>query len=89
MVDGAVISLEWQVDTWLPLFQFDASDMAPRPGLAQVVAEFAGVLDGWEQAEWFVRPNSALAERVPAACMIAELPAVLGAARADRFVAVG
>lgn len=101
IVDEWVISIEWQADTWLPLFQFNAADMSPRPEVAQVIAELAGAFDPWERAEWFVQPNPSLGERAPAECLMSDpgagptaapmpnLQAVLNAARADRFVAVG
>jgi len=86
---GEVMSLEWQSQTWLPLFQFNRLDMTPQPGLAPVLVELAPVLDAWELASWFAQPNAWLADRTPAAMIVLDLLAVLNASRADRFIANG
>lgn len=83
---GEVMSLEWQSQTWLPLFQFNRLDMTPQPELALIFAELAPVLDAWELASWFAQPNAWLADRTPAAMIVLDLPAVLNASRADRFI---
>ena len=84
-----VISFEWQTLTWLPLFQFRRADMRPQPGLVQVLAELTPVCDPWELANWFIQPNPWLADCTPVDTLLADLPALLNAARAERFVANG
>lgn len=84
-----VISLEWQSQTWLPLFQFMHVDMQPQAELARVLAELTPVCDPWELASWFAQPNPWLADRTPVDTIATDLPAVLNAARAERFVVNG
>ena len=84
-----VICFEWRSITWLPWFQFRGADMAPQPELAPVLAELAPVFDPWETANWFAQPNSWLANCPPVDSINGNPPAVLQAARADRFVAGG
>lgn len=42
---------------WLPMFQFDCSDMSLKEGTQCVVREFTPVFDDWEVAAWFARGN--------------------------------
>ena len=89
IVERRVICFEWQAQTWLPWFQFADPQQVPEPSLGAVLAELATVYDGWELAHWFVRPNSALAERRPVEALVRDPAGVLHAARADRFVVHG
>lgn len=89
IVERSVISFEWQAQTWLPWFQFAHPQQVPEPSLGAVLAELATVYDGWDLAHWFVRPNSALAERRPVEALARDPAGVLQAARADRFVVRG
>jgi hypothetical protein len=74
---------------WMPKFQFDASGSDLTPACRAVLAELTGVFDGWEQAVWFASPNLWLAEGRPVDMIVSHASCVLGAARADRFIAVG
>jgi hypothetical protein len=47
------------------------------------------VLDNWTLAWWFTEPNAWLKGRRPVDMVDGQFSEVLGAARADRFVAVG
>ena len=60
-----------------------------RPPIQRVIAELKGVYDDLELAIWFAQPNSWLAGASPVQVLGNDVPAVLGAARADRFVATG
>jgi hypothetical protein len=71
------------------LFQFNQADMHPQAGLAQVLAELSPGHDAWEQAEWFTQTNPWLGYHTPVDKLASDLPAVLQAARAERFVATG
>ena len=84
-----LLHFEWQGAHWLPLFQFGGSAALPRPAVAQVLAELADVMAAWELAQWFAEPNSALAGCCPADRLHADAPAVLQAARADRYLIDG
>ena len=89
IVERRVICFEWQAQTWLPWFQFRRDDQGLEPAVAAVLAELAAVYDGWEIADWFARPNSALDGFAPVDALTCGAGAVLQAARADRFVATG
>jgi hypothetical protein len=88
-VGGALVCFEWEHRYWLPWFQFDPADMTLRPGPARVIAELAPIFDGWDLAMWFARPNLWIANARPVDLIDDCLASVLGAARADRFVAAG
>ena len=84
-----VICFEWRLGIWLPWFQFHCVDLVPHPQLSPIFAELTSVFDAWEIANWFARHNPRLAGRTPVGTLVADLPAVLNAARADRFIANG
>ncbi|MEO6031780.1 MAG: hypothetical protein ABIP61_07750 [Burkholderiaceae bacterium] len=86
---GEVFDFEWRDTFWVPMFQFELRDLSLKPRPRQVLTELATQYDGWMLAAWFVRPNAWLHERRPIELLDSELPAVLDAARADRFVAAG
>ena len=89
IVTRRLVSYPWQSDILVPLFQFDRRDMSLRPETVQVVAELADTFDDWELAAWFAQPNSWLQDAAPVEVIDVDQPAVLQAARADRFVARG
>lgn len=80
-----VISFKWLSRTWLPLFQFNRSDMTRQSGLEAVMAELVVTHDDWEIANWFCRPNSWLKNSTPADKLATDAPEVLAAARAARY----
>jgi hypothetical protein len=83
------ISFEWKGQLWLPRFQFGPEGFKVRPEPASVMRELATVFDGWDMANWFSQPNLWLADARPVDLLDRSLPDVIGAARADRFVAAG
>jgi hypothetical protein len=89
IVTGEIFSFEWHHSFWVPMFQFELRDLTVKPVHQQVLAEFAGVLDGWTLALWFALPNSSLNGHRPVELLDSNLPAVLDAARTDRFIAAG
>ena len=89
IVQREVISFSWHSQTLLPLFQFDLETLQVRPGVPEVIAELREAFDDVELADWFARPNSWLQGSTPANRFESDLPAVLQAARADRYVALG
>jgi len=84
-----VICFEWQLRDWIPWFQFNRHSMAPHPQLQPVFTELNAVYDAWELGHWFATPNPWLASQLPVVALMTDLPAVLHAARADRFIANG
>ena len=82
-----VVCFNWHANTWLPWFQFNQPGMAPHPQLRPVLHELNTVYDGWEIGCWFARPNPWLDNRRPVDALLAHLPEVLHAARAERFIA--
>jgi hypothetical protein len=88
-VSGTIICFEWGQRFWLPWFQFDPADMSLRPGPGKVIAELSPAFDGWEIATWFARPNLWVGDARPIDLIDECLHAVLGAARADKFIAAG
>ena len=87
IVGAEIFSFEWDDTFWVPMFQFVPGALAVKPGPRQVLAELSRVYDGWTLAVWFARPNSWLNGCRPVDRLDADLPTVLAAARADRFIA--
>lgn len=81
-----IICFEWQSEAWLPLFQFNPVDMAIRSQIKLVVAELSCIYGPWDLAFWFSQPNPWLDCRAPTDSLLSDLPTVLQAARADRFI---
>jgi hypothetical protein len=89
IVHREVVNFEAHGQTWLPMFQFDFGGAGVNTGVRQIMAELGGVFDDWELTDWFATPNTWLGGASPADAMAGDVQAVLQAARADRFVAVG
>ncbi|MDB5826037.1 MAG: hypothetical protein JWQ73_257 [Variovorax sp.] len=81
-----LVSLDWHSALWLPLFQFDRSDMSLRNEVQRACAELRGVMDDWELAAWFVRPQCALHHCSPLHVLDAEPELVVEAARREHFL---
>jgi hypothetical protein len=89
VASGEVFAFEWYGNLWLPLFQFDAGGSMVAAGPQRVVQELGRGFDAWALAGWFARANTSLAGRSPVQCLTSALPAVLLAAREDRFLRSG
>ncbi len=63
--------------------------MRPLDGVVAVTTELKDVFDDLELADWFIKANAWLGDDAPADRVITDPPAVLEAARADRFIARG
>jgi hypothetical protein len=85
----AVISLDSPWGPLFPLFQFDLPTASVVDAMAPLLDELRAVFDDVELALWFVTPNNWLGGARPVSAMHHSLPAVMQAARADRFVAGG
>lgn len=84
-----VFGFEWQQEFWVPMFQFELRDLSLKSRQLAVLDQLVGIFDGWSLAAWFADPNAWLAGQRPVDLLDTDLPAVLAAARADRFVATG
>lgn len=89
IVSRSVVSIESPWGPLFPLFQFDLPTASVVDGMGPLLAELRPVFDDVELALWFVTPNDWLAGARPVSAMHHSFPAVLQAARADRFVAGG
>ena len=63
--------------------------MSLLPHLQAILSELVPVFGEWELALWFGQPNSWLQGSAPVDLIDLDASAVLGAARADRFIATG
>jgi hypothetical protein len=89
IVSQAVVALLGPRGWMLPMFQFDVVTAMPKPSMAPVLAALRGVFDQAELALWFVSSNNWLEGGRPAMVIHKNLPGVLHAARADRYLARG
>ena len=89
IVSRDIFSFEWQNHFWVPMVQFNLHDLSIKQEVRRVVHELTAVLDNWTLALWFAEPNSWLKGRRPVDMVDSHFSAVLHAARADRFVAIG
>jgi hypothetical protein len=84
-----VLLIPETAEVLVPVFQIDTESHAPFPAVRLALIELADVFCDIEVAEWFVTPNLWLADEEPAQLVSEDPRAVIGAARADRFVAHG
>jgi hypothetical protein len=89
IVERRVLCVEWRSELWLPWCQFQPGTMTLKPAVQGVLAELGKVFDAWQLSRWFAEPNAWLGDRAPMALIDSAPDEVLGAARADRFVALG
>ena len=89
IVSRSVVTVMGPHGWMLPVFQFDLATSTPKPCMAPVLAELRGVFADAELALWFVSSNDWLKGDQPAMAMHKNLPGVLHAARADRYLARG
>jgi hypothetical protein len=88
IVKRDVVTFDWQSKVWVPLFQFDRTNMSILPGMNLVLSVLNPFLGPWEMAIWFAQPNRCLQGRTPAEAMRSDPHGVLSAACMDRFIAV-
>ena len=88
IAEREVICFEWQSHAWLPMFQFDLTDLRPHPMCRRIVAELSCLCDPWALALWFSQPNPRLSNQAPADALFGDFPTVLQAAYADHGVCV-
>jgi Protein of unknown function (DUF2384) len=86
IASGSVFGFAWRESFWIPMFQFELRDLSLKPNGQAVLAELGGTYNGWSLASWFAEPNDWLYGRRPVDLLNTDLPAVLGAARADRYI---
>jgi hypothetical protein len=89
IVTRAVLSMDSPWGPMFPLFQFDLPTASLVDAIEPLLNELRPVFDDVELALWFVTPNDWLDGARPVSAMHHSLPAVMQAARADRFVAGG
>ena len=92
LASGTAFGFEWRHSLWIPMFQFDLHDLhdlSVKPGPQQVLAELGTEFDGWKLATWFGQLSCWLNGRRPVDLVDSNLPAVLHAARLDRFIELG
>ncbi len=83
-----VLSFDWRSQVWIPLFQFDGSDMTLRSGFAAVLASLNPDYGPWSIAMWFAKPNAWLQGATPASVLHRDAAQVLTAARARRLSSI-
>jgi hypothetical protein len=81
-----LVSVSWQSQIWVPLFQFECPSLDRRAAACDVVRALRSVYDDWELAEWFVRPHDLLSGNSPATRIACDPRGVTEAARRDRFI---
>jgi len=84
-----VVLVHWRAQFLLPSFQFDLRDLTVHGPVRAVIDTLSPALDDWELASWFAQENEWLRWRRPADLAGIDPQAVLDAARAERFVAIG
>ena len=84
MAHKDVIHFDWQLHTWLPMFQFAVATRVPLVAVGLVLIEFDGRFDHWDIARWFARPSPALGGRTPAEVLTSDPALVIDAARQEK-----
>ena len=87
---GQVFGFEWRSSLWIPMFQFNADDLALHAGAQHVRAVLPQLWTDWAMAAWFAAANAHLEGQRPVDRLDWDLDAVLQAAGApatvDEFV---
>ena len=78
---GQVFGFEWRASLWIPMFQFDADDLALKAHAQRVRAQLPSQWSGWALVTWFAGPNGRLGGRHPVDMLDADLDAVMRAAQ--------
>ena len=89
ITSGSVLSFQWRQSYWVPIFQFESGSAVQKNCAREVIRELADTFNDWEKVVWFIQPNAWLGGGQPLVLMEHQLPEVVDAARADKFVAVG
>ena len=77
---GQVFGFEWRANLWIPMFQFEAGDLAVKSSAQRVRAQLP-LLSGWALALWFASPNALLHGDIPANVLDSDIEPVMAAAR--------
>ncbi len=86
IAEREVICFEWQSHAWLPLFQFDLTNLRPHPTCRKIISELSCIFDPWALALWFAQPNARLSNQAPADALFGDCSIVLQVAYADHRV---
>ena len=78
---GQAFGFEWRDSLWIPMFQFDANDLALKASAQRIRAELPPLWSGWNVATWFAATNARLEGRSPADRLDSNVEAVMRAAR--------
>lgn len=81
IVERAVVSFDWQSQSWFPLFQFRATNFAPSHRLRPLLMQLADNYTPWAAAHWFVVPNPWLGGQAPVSLLESDLCSVLHVAQ--------
>jgi hypothetical protein len=79
----------WRGHNWLPMFQFTAQHLTPKPAVKTLLGDLDPAFVGWDACRWFAEPNPGLAGAVPAALIDTDAEALRQLARADRYAVLG
>ncbi|MEO8545913.1 MAG: hypothetical protein ABI434_20180 [Burkholderiaceae bacterium] len=86
---GQVFGFEWCASLWIPMFQFNAVDLAIAAAPRVVRAQLPEIWSGWTVAMWFAMPNARLQGDRPVDCLTSDFAAVLQAAQASQSAESG
>jgi len=87
ITERQVFGFSWRGTFWIPMFQFELRSLTIRPESRLVLMELAKSFDEWNIASWFTCPNTWLDNKKPIELLDSDFPAVIDAARTDRYVA--
>ena len=77
---GQAFGFEWRDSLWIPMFQFDANDLALKVSAQRVRAVLPSLCSGWDVANWFATPNVRLDGHAPAEMLDLDVASVIRAA---------
>jgi hypothetical protein len=84
LADRRVFGFAAGAHDWLPMFQFDLTDLSTRPAPASVAAALGDAFDGWRLAQWFALPHPGLDGRRPVDLLQGDPLRVIAVAAGDR-----
>lgn len=84
MVTGRVFCFPWRSSLWVPMFQFDLTDLSVKDSARQVRSILEPAFKEWALAAWFARPHPLLHGQLPANVVDTQFDAVCSAADWER-----
>ena len=76
----SLFHFSWRNNVWVPMFQFELSQLSIRPECRLIFKALKKSMDDWSATSWMVNPNTLLDKKLPIDLIEFEFASVLSAA---------